>query len=1048
MPDSFQKKKYSSEIRVVEASAGSGKTYALAKHYVQLLLNPSLAVEQIPLRNILAITFTNKAAFEMKARILEFLKIIALGQLSPSQEKDILGPLGLSVKDAQKKSLRIMEDLMGHYHFFQVETIDEFINALLSGCAFKIGLTANFKIKTNPVDYLQYSLDTLIARSLEQKNLAVVFDSFLRNYLYLEERSGWFPKEDILNIIYALFKVYNSYGLDFKEVPYRAEDLIKKKSFILKQMKELRQNLPEATHATFVKSLNNFLTKNIKGFDIDGLSNYFAHEEFPLKKGSSCPLEIEKIWESIRQQLKEFCQQESRVLFNSYIQIFEETKIILQAICSQENILFLDELNKKGEYLFEEGHITVEELYYRLATRFRHYLIDEFQDTSRLQWANLDPMIEEALSTGGTLFYVGDQKQAIYRFRGGDVSLFDEVKERFSPFGVSVESLTKNWRSQKAIVEFNNSIFSVENLERFIAQKEELEQSKDNSVVWHSEDLKKLENIFRASQQSYDANHCGGYVQVERIDVEKKEERDEVIRQKVLELMDDLKSRYSLGDIAILTRDNNQVKQTTHWLLEAGFHVQSDRTSDIREHDLIKELVAFLKFLNSPIDNLSFVQFILGDIFSQRVLKKEEIERFVFGLRRKIETEKGFYVYAQFRKEYPQLWESFVEEFFKNVGVVALYELVISIYGRLECFKNFPDAQGFFMHFLELIKAKEEDYPDIASFLTYFENIQGDEAYVHVTDANALKVLTIHKAKGLEFPVVILPFLAMKVEVGSRTDDHKQAYVLRRDADKTELIRLKKQYYKFSRELFDLYAREYRDIFISELNNVYVALTRAKQELYCFIPKKEANHLNLVSLLIPSSCTTGGEKIKILSKKQKDADVFYIPCGEYQDWIHYLKEECVSFKDISYREERLRGQYRHAVLSFIDNIFNKDIHFLIDEAVFKAQKKFSFTADIRREIEQLLSHKRIRSFFEIAQGEVFVEKEIVDAQGRTYRLDRLIVTDNDVLVLDFKSAKPEDDKAYRQQIKTYMDLVKALYPQKTVKGFLIFLDDIEVKEIL
>ena len=144
MPSTAIKTFHFPEVRVVEASAGSGKTYALAKRYVQLLLNPRLAQEQVPVRNILAITFTNKAAFEMKARILDFLKRIALEKLSVDAQKDILSPIQITAEAASAKAYTIMEDIIHHYNFFQVQTIDSFINALLSGCSFKIGLSANF----------------------------------------------------------------------------------------------------------------------------------------------------------------------------------------------------------------------------------------------------------------------------------------------------------------------------------------------------------------------------------------------------------------------------------------------------------------------------------------------------------------------------------------------------------------------------------------------------------------------------------------------------------------------------------------------------------------------------------------------------------------------------------------------------------------------------------------------------------------------------------------------------------------------------------------
>jgi len=432
---------HSPEVRVVEASAGSGKTYALAKRYVQILLDPHLKLEEVPIRNILALTFTNKAAFEMKSRILEFLKIIAFEQLSDVQEEEILRPLGLDKAKASQRAYNIMEGLIRHYNFFQVQTIDKFINTLLSGCAFKIGLTANFQIRTDAREYLQYSLDQMIDNSRFDKSLLNIFTGFLDNYLYLEERRGWFPKEDILAIVYALFMQSNAYGYDFQQSPFSPEDLIEKKRKILKKMKTLNEGLSVGTHKGFLKSFSAFLEKSQKSFDIDSVSDYFARESLPVRANTKVSAKQQKLWTQIRDQLIQLCHQEAYSLFNSYVQIFNHVSDGVKEQSAKDDCLFLGELNKKALALFDENFITVEELYYRLAARFRHYLIDEFQDTSRLQWRNLETMIEEALSTEGTLFYVGDKKQAIYGFRGGEVELFDDVRQKFKSAEVVEEYL-------------------------------------------------------------------------------------------------------------------------------------------------------------------------------------------------------------------------------------------------------------------------------------------------------------------------------------------------------------------------------------------------------------------------------------------------------------------------------------------------------------------------------------------------------------------------------------------------------------------------------
>ncbi len=1105
----IQTKFQSPEVRVVEASAGSGKTYTLAKRYIQLILNPALPLEQIPLRNILAITFTNKASIEMKARILEFLKKIALKKLSSSEEEELLLSMGTDLDKASVKAFAIMEDLIRHYNFFQVQTIDKFINALLSGCAFKIGLTANFRIKTNTQEYLEHSLDELIDKASGDKRILKIFNDFLHHYLYLENRSGWFPKKDMLLIISDLFKQYNYYGCLFAESPFHSEDLIKKKKKILEEFKKLKENLPEKTEKRFVQSLDEFLKKHTQGFDVDSLSDYFNREEFPLRKGGELPRSVEKQWQNIRHDLKELVLEESHSLFNPYISIFHFVREEFLRLCAKDDCLFLEELNKKAGLLFEEDYMTVEELYYRLATRFHHYLVDEFQDTSRLQWLNLEKMVEEALSTGGTLFYVGDRKQAIYSFRGGDVELFDEIKERFQAFNVQKDFLTKNWRSQKAIVEFNNAIFSWENLSRFIQVKENFEIEKNKRKVcvkFTPEDLEEIKQAFQTAQQSFRPENSQGYVKIEYIDGDKKENRGEIIREKVVSLIQELKSRFALKDIAILARSNSEIEELTTWLLEEGILVESERTSNVKENPLVKELILFLKFLHSPIDNLAFSQFIVGDIFTRASgLKKEDMHQFLFSLRERLHQEKDFYTYTEFRRVYPEIWNQSIDEFFRNVGLYPLYELVVSIYHRFTILPNFSSSQGFLMHFLELIKSQEEDHAEIGSFLDYFESLEGEKLYVPVTESDAIKILTIHKSKGLEFPVVILPFLGMEIQVGSQSPDHPQAYILNREGDAMRLLRLKTKYLGFSEELYALYAKEYKKTFLSELNTTYVALTRPQRELYAFIPKKIKNASNLIQFLIPeqefergekrtydhlkgkkeaekenqistrsaralspcgpplagshrNSCPTddgaglsgpAGGGIGISEEKFRCENILAIPPAAYYDWINYLKEEFLDYEALRNRPSRLQGQILHFILSCIKNLKDHPV----EDYLQKAEKEIGFVFpqisaldDYLRQIKQLVRKKELKPFFYIDEGEVFTEQEIINKQGHTKRLDRLIVKKDEIWIVDYKAAL-DPQGAYEEQVQEYMNLITELHPRHEVKGFLVYLDDLGIQEI-
>jgi ATP-dependent exoDNAse (exonuclease V) beta subunit len=210
----------SPQVLVVEASAGSGKTFALARRYVQLCLylaerqgrHPEHSEGSHPaIQSILAITFTNKATWAMKSRILDFFKRIALKQLKPFEVEEIIKPLGLDEAQASKLGRSLMTDVIRQYHYFQVQTIDSFMNILLVGCSFKIGLSARFKIQRNSGEYLQLSLDELLDQVDRDERVRGLFEDFVHQYLFLENRSGWFPREDLLKVISELFRQYNMY---------------------------------------------------------------------------------------------------------------------------------------------------------------------------------------------------------------------------------------------------------------------------------------------------------------------------------------------------------------------------------------------------------------------------------------------------------------------------------------------------------------------------------------------------------------------------------------------------------------------------------------------------------------------------------------------------------------------------------------------------------------------------------------------------------------------------------------------------------------------
>lgn len=1029
-------------VRIVEASAGSGKTYILAKRYVQLLIDPKFSFSKMPFESVLAITFSNKATLEMKERILELLKKIALDAFANKAEReDILFSLGVCEESARQRARQIVDAILKNYNFFQVQTIDSFINTILCSCAYQLGLSANFKIKMDYRDDLAYSLDRLIDRAPHDKKILEIFQKFLMRYIYLEKKTGWLPKEDINAIMDNLFKMRNNYGESFLRSRVIGKDLLLMKRGVLEKMRLLGDHLPQGTHAMFEKGLSAFLAVNKDTFNLDDISNFFGREVFPItKKGRMTP-QADEIWHQIRQELRQFCEAESCSVFDSYIDIFYEMLKELQLLCAKEDVLFVQELSSRAKVLFEEGAVTVAELYYRMASRVRHFLIDEFQDTSRLQWHNLFLLIEEALSSGGSLFYVGDKKQAIYRFRGGDSELFDGVRADFSAFRVELTTLNTNYRSRCNIVDFCNEIFSENNLRRFLRESAD---SKDRMAVFVNFARDKIINVFKGGPQNHVSSLTGGYIKVETIDCDNKDERNGQIKKRFFNLIDDLKKRFEYGDIAVLARDNDQVELLTQWLLEYGIAVESEKTLNIRNNPYIKEIISFLKFLNSPIDDLAFASFIVGDIFSRAVSVDTRLfHDFVFSVRQKQGWQKKNYLYREFRLQFPRIWEEFLEPFFKNVGFVAVYELTASIYAKFLCLEHFSLYQGFFMKLLELIKDEEKLSFSLAQFLEYFDQASQEKLYVAVSDMSSVKVLTIHKAKGLGFGVVVIPFLEMNV----RTDTH----VVSLQDGKLVLRRMNEKYKMFSPLLEELGCQEYYRSFVDELNNIYVALTRAKDELYIFISKRARRSINLVGLLMPQEVMERGSR-KDYKKKISDAvshSAFLLPLSHHQDWIHYLKDEFVNIDVFKNRNKLIAGDVAHSILARIGCCCCQNWQELLKDSLEKTRMGLPGVEgleEIERVIANLLTEEKFRPFFFCCNARVYQEKEVIDRQGRLKRIDRLIIGTDDAWVIDYKSSRDLLGRD-KEQVKEYLEIIAGLYPQKKTTGVLIYLDDLSMEEV-
>ncbi|MEK7845896.1 MAG: 3'-5' exonuclease, partial [Nitrospinota bacterium] len=481
---------------------------------------------------------------------------------------------------------------------------------------------------------------------------------------------------------------------------------------------------------------------------------------------------------------------------------------------------------------------------------------------------------------------------------------------------------------------------------------------------------------------------------------------------------------------------------------------------------IIREIISLLQFLDSPIDNLKFVEFITGEIFMaavkssglspnvfirERKLELSDIFELLF---RRVEEGRRDYLYIWFKEHHPDLWQSLFEYLFNKVGYLPLYELVSLIYRTFKVFEKISGESAFLIRFLESIGSVEgRGMNNIKDFLEIVSE-EGDESILEVflpDYIDAVKVMTFHKAKGLGFPVVI----NMIYDGGQGRKDSRY---FEKDREKIRIHYIVKDFCDKSSKLAGLYSEKELDERIQDLNLLYVANTRAEKELYNIIIHKKRPTRYLKELF---DNFENGKPVPICLKRRgessQDKD---FPGQEEPRGIIIPDRESFQFREegeawsIERIEETRRGEFFHEILSRITFEDEKDIEEIIKNI--SATKKEKYDKEkVGKIIIEFLSLEDVRKWFKKQPNrQILREVEYVDEDGSLYRMDRLVIDPERITVIDFKTGEelPFPDKelpgqAYRKQIKKYMKLLEKLYPQKECKGYLAFIEAKLIEEV-
>lgn len=1083
------------QIFTVKSSAGAGKTYRLAQHYIALLLLDTLSGKPAKnhIANLVAITFTNKAAQEMRLRIIDWMKRIIFDvpfdNSSRSPLEEIIANEWLVNKpEFPKNAVRTtiadnFDDLLKNYYSFNVSTIDSFVNLILKASAFKLNLPPDFDISLESSSMIDLVLRECLQRIPEDAAVRKIFDRFIDNYIETEgNNTSWLPKDLLKDIISGLWNEELKENKDFIVNRHEKGLVVDLKKMIAVTAQNLQGSITENPH---ILPRNNFLNAlgsciNMTG-NTPGKGTSFQKESLNacFKKGSIAAGDAdEKLWQDLRKLRTSFVEAVAGSKYNSYIDVYDLFKETLSTeVTYRKRIILIEQLNRLLQEVMQKTNF-VPEIYYALSERYIHFLIDEFQDTNHLQWKNIEALTEEAIARGGTLFLVGDKKQAIYRWRGGKSELVDEVTARYGAYEINEQTLTTNYRSDGNIVSFNNTVFSADNLAILV----------DTVLSENSDEFKRtiLKTYHDSRQESLNDRKDLGYVYIEKIvaeeedgntiDIFTKTERNEIVADKFKTLITGIRDRgiFQDKDIAVLVRRKEEAHLIVRALLEMGINVESELTINIKNNLHVRDLISFLRFVSNPDDDLSFASFISGKIFQQKTgILSTEIIEWLTKNRTADDTQR---LYSIFRADSPEIWNEYFEDFFKKSGYLPLYEFVVLFLKKWAVFDSFPEEVPYFLHICELIKEKElSEENNLSAFLRSLDDpdnvfsigaSDSEKPFLLKTSeaADAIKVLTIHKAKGLEFPVVVLPF--MKLNSFGASDERNKTKFFRVDNNTLKLLYIKKDFTDISPKLASIYHEREASHLLDELNNTYVACTRAEKELYIFLTDSKGSRKNyLIDYLfnldslknyIHDNVIETGIQYQPASAKEtpdhSDMTCSFVQqftdgsTGNDIDWLTKIQTKFEEAAQISRQQlfAKKRGDVIHYILSLITTL-PENVDAFLDTCVRAGIARYHFSAyfeSIQKIIIDFFANTQFLSFFTLHEGDtVFTEKEIIDENGAHYKIDRMIIHDNKTVdIIDFKSGETQSEE-HIEQINRYGRLVKRMYPGRKINLHLLYIEE-------
>jgi ATP-dependent exoDNAse (exonuclease V) beta subunit len=1058
---------------IYRSSAGSGKTRTLAKEYLKLALRHRSGY----FRHILAVTFTNKATQEMKERIVRYLNDFIEGRNNPL-ENELKRELGQSDVDFKENCSELRAQILHQYSQFSISTIDAFFQKVIRSFTREAGLSGDYRLEVDHEAVLEEVVNNLIDAIGEDTDLKRwVVDFAIQN---LESDKSWDMRKALLEFSNEILKE------DFKMI----EKDFSRKTGDRKFLKDLLAELGKTT-GSFVDHVRTLAAKGFRIIEqrqfnkgdfyygtgytfFEKLVNLAKVSDFDPGKRELNDLESAKNWpkkQSLR--YKEILAVAEAELQPLWKEILEYRARYFKAALSAEVVLqnfyafgLMADISKKlQEYkavnnmmLLADAPQFLQELigesdapfvYEKTGSFYKNYLIDEFQDTSNLQWRNFVPLINESLSSNNRNVIVGDVKQAIYRWRGGDLTLLQEkLEHQIGKNRVTQVNLADNYRSAANIIDFNNQFFK--EAAAFVSEKTGAGLASDAY----------------ADVRQNGKKEGKGFVDIQFIREEKGQELKwrTMARMLLVKTLEDWQQAgVKMKDIAILVRTNKDGQEVAAHLLSyknsaeakptVNYNVISNESLRIDGAASVNLILAAMRYLHNHLDVVA------------RAELAYEFARI---------HQPGTALSDVFAVSNETVFESFLPEDFtqhkvtlKKLPLFELTEMLIRIFRLTEQRTELAYLQAFQDIVLNFYTRERND---LQAFLEWWEDNRDSEKTSVKTSGSvdAAEILTIHKAKGLQFKYVIIPFCSWSLDhagwqqpnlwVQADTAPFKDAGYLSVKYGSTLEKTVFESYYHYERT----------QIFLDNVNILYVALTRAELGLKILAPFKDLTNkrgelsVSDVSALLQYGITSNDALKKYWDDAALQWHTGMLEATSGDDKMHpeiLVPVELKNYPVARWRDKivvrqagkTFFGQDKDAkvkygihVHSVLSNIRTKsDVEAALQRAVQEGLLTTSEAGIVKTELHQLFSLPLIASWFDDG-WEVRTEVPVILPGGEEYRFDRLLVNDAKAVVIDFKTGAPS--KADQQQVMAYMDTLKKMNFNE-VEGYVLYVRTGDVAEV-